>query len=191
MRNIIYPSWPTFHCPNCRAYADLEADVDQPELEETDEEFENALKQSEDDAAQGSSTESKSQPNGQTSGRQGPGNSAASEDELTSMMDSTSLQASSATLSSEQSAGGASAASSRPVAIVASTKAPVNGIAQPIRSATPTSTAQFALAAEILAPDGPMTPRNDVGPFILDSTGGPGRESNDNSRSDVSGETEQ
>jgi len=43
------------------------------------------------------------------------------------------------------------------------------------RSTTPTSHTQFALAAGSM-PDGPMTPRNDAGPFVLDGSGGRDRE---------------
>lgn len=41
------------------------------------------------------------------------------------------------------------------------------------RSTTPTSNTQFALAAGIMA-EGPMTPRNDAGPFVLDGSAGRG-----------------
>lgn len=180
MRNLIYPAWPTFQCPNCRAYADLEADVDQPEMEDTDEELDSALKRSEDDAAQGSESDGHNQAESQTPSRHGTANSVASEDELSSMMNSTSLSGSSRTPSTTgQSSLDTSAATSQPMTIVASTNAPLNDITDPIRSATPTSTAQFALAAGILANDGPMTPRNDVGPFVLDGSGGRGREVGD------------
>lgn len=39
------------------------------------------------------------------------------------------------------------------------------------RSTTPTSTAQFALAAGVIN-EGPMTPRNDAGPFVFDGSAG-------------------
>lgn len=43
------------------------------------------------------------------------------------------------------------------------------------RSATPTSTTPFALAASIVNGEGPMTPRNNAGPFVLDGGAGSGR----------------
>ena len=49
------------------------------------------------------------------------------------------------------------------------------------RSATPTSTAQFALAAGVIGDGGPMTPRNDAGPFVFDGMAGRSRNSRDGS----------
>ncbi|KAK0862757.1 hypothetical protein LTS02_006984 [Friedmanniomyces endolithicus] len=39
-------------------------------------------------------------------------------------------------------------------------------------STTPTSNVQFALASGVAMGDGPMTPRNDAGPFVLDGSAG-------------------
>ncbi|TKA57313.1 hypothetical protein B0A55_12841 [Friedmanniomyces simplex] len=56
-------------------------------------------------------------------------------------------------------------------------------------STTPTSNMQFALASGVVVADGPMTPRNDAGPFVLDGSagrsgmGGGGRNSSNSSRS--------
>ncbi|KAK4546445.1 hypothetical protein LTR36_002122 [Oleoguttula mirabilis] len=76
---------------------------------------------------------------------------------------------------------GSSAASSRPVTIAGSSshhhhqRTPSASDLLGARSTTPTSTAQFALAAGVMMGDGPMTPRNDAGPFVLDGSGGSGR----------------
>lgn len=32
IRPLILPNWPSFQCPNCRGFSDLDADVEQPEL---------------------------------------------------------------------------------------------------------------------------------------------------------------
>lgn len=74
--------------------------------------------------------------------------------------------------------GRSATAASRPLPITQprspSTSADILGA----RSTTPTSNAQFALAAGIggMIADGPMTPRNDAGPFVLDGSGGRERE---------------
>ncbi|KAK0825160.1 hypothetical protein LTR73_007114 [Friedmanniomyces endolithicus] len=39
-------------------------------------------------------------------------------------------------------------------------------------STTPTTIVQFALASGVVMADGPMTPRNDAGPFVLDGSAG-------------------
>ncbi|KAM0722295.1 hypothetical protein Q7P37_001736 [Cladosporium fusiforme] len=57
---------------------------------------------------------------------------------------------------------------STPISIAASKqRAPPPPDILSARSATPTSTTPFALAASLVG-DGPMTPRNNAGPFILD-----------------------
>lgn len=68
--------------------------------------------------------------------------------------------------------GAASASSvSSPVAIGNGKQRSTSSDLLGARSATPTTTAQFALSANMIA-DGPMTPRNDAGPFVLDGAGG-------------------
>ena len=69
-----------------------------------------------------------------------------------------------------------STATSLPVPIVPSSIASNNNTLPDsimARSATPTSTTQFALAAGVLHDGGPNTPMNDIGPFVFD--GGAGR----------------
>jgi len=167
IRTLLTPNWPSFQCPNCRAYADLEADVDQPEVEDSeDEDYQEAIAASHPDKSEGPETTATA-----GSAAHAIPNGAASEDELSSMRNSASVRESSETPVPEEVNGSAST-QSRPIPIVASTSAPVNDI-NPIRSATPTSTTQFSLAAGIGSmADGPQTPRNDVGPFIFASAGG-------------------
>lgn len=174
IRTLIYPNWPSFQCPNCRAYADLEADVDQPEVGE-EEEFEEL-----DDETKESSSVQQSVVNGEA-----PPN--ADEEDLTEMMHSvsvretsgsplhapgsSSISASGSGSDVEADAGPSATSTSTPVPIVATTRAPVNNtLPESImaRSATPTSHAQFALAAGVLDNGGPTTPMNDSGPFIFD-----------------------
>lgn len=172
IRSVIYPSWPSFQCPNCRAYADLEADVDQPEEEEFEEEFEELEGVSGDDL--------------QSTAANAAQDHSGDDEELTEMINSVSVRDSSPSpqpTTSESMASGseaeadaraASSASSNPVPI--STKAPVNDVVVPetsmAMSTTPTSTTQFALAAGMLH-DGPTTPMNDAGPFLFDRGSAP------------------
>ena len=179
IRTLIYPNWPSFQCPNCRAYADLEADVEQPEVEESeDEDYQEAIAASEADVPVGKAS---------TNGIGGVPNSAASEDELASMVNSSSLNGD----SDAAEASASSVTASQPVPIAASSRAPINNQIGP-RSATPTNTAQFSLAAGISMPEGQATPRNDAGPFLLDAAAGGrrGREVDDMAREPVEEEPE-
>ena len=166
IRTLLTPNWPSFQCPNCRAYADLDADVDQPEVEDSeDEDYQEAIAASHPTNVQASTATSTDE-----TAAAGVPNGAASEEELSSMMNSASLRGSSETPAAEEVIQSYPPAS-QPVPIVASTSAPVNDLT-PLRSATPTSTAQFSLAAGLGSiPDGPQTPRNDVGPFIFANAG--------------------
>lgn len=169
IREIIYPSWPSFQCPNCRAYADLEADVDPPEEDEDDEDdddLDDAIKKSQNEANNSSATETSAAAQGE-------------DGDLTAMMNSVSVQGTESSASGsdhEAEVRHTSTATSNPVTIGASAAAPVNStLPESImaRSATPTSTAQFALAAGVLNDGGPTTPMNDVGPFLFETTSAP------------------
>ncbi|KAF4553796.1 E3 ubiquitin-protein ligase DMA2-like protein [Elsinoe fawcettii] len=187
IRTLIYPDWPSFQCPNCRAYADLEAEVEPAEVD-SEVEFAQALRASEADASGGGGS-SDDASGGEGQGVRGElqhsttrrtliehaGEEVGGEEdeELSRAMDSTSL---------EHSQG----ERSLPVAVPGSSRGAEQGGREPMgaRSATPTSTAQFALAASVMGgPEGPMTPRNDAGPFVLDAavegSGRKGRRSRD------------
>lgn len=166
VRNLIYPNWPTFQCPNCRAYADLEAEVDQPEQDDTDGEIEDAIKQSQE------STESNSEA---IAAEVEPSLDAADDalDRTTQAVSSSSSQPA----AHEEDDARLSAATTRPVSI-ARPSTPIHHHDDPIspRSATPRTTDTFALAAGLQGPEGPMTPTNDAGPFVLDGSAGRSRE---------------
>jgi pSer/pThr/pTyr-binding forkhead associated (FHA) protein len=71
-----------------------------------------------------------------------------------------------------------SSSATPPVAISGSTsknRAPPPPDLISARSATPTSTTPFALAASIIS-EGPLTPRNNAGPYVLDGAAGRGSE---------------
>jgi hypothetical protein len=172
VRTLIYPSWPSFQCPNCRAYADLEADVEPPEDEE---EFESDDVEESNQAptsTQEKSLEPEPLPAIETGGLE--------DEDLTAMMNSVSVDSASPSQhpsgtdsSSEGETGPSRSSISQPVPIMASTNTPLNlnlPESMMARSATPTSSAPFALAA-IMAPmgDGQNTPMNDAGPFLFDN----------------------
>ncbi|CAD0113943.1 unnamed protein product [Aureobasidium uvarum] len=172
VRTLIYPSWPSFQCPNCRAYADLEADVEPPEEEDYESEgVEDVIQAS--TSVQPKSPEPEPLPTIETGGLE--------DEDLTAMMNSVSMGSNSPShnpsgtdSSSEGETGPSRGSISQPVPIIASTNAPVNrNLPDSImaRSATPTSSAPFALAAATLAPmgDGQNTPMNDAGPFVFDN----------------------
>ncbi|TKX20975.1 E3 ubiquitin-protein ligase DMA2 [Elsinoe australis] len=174
IRTLIYPDWPSFQCPNCRAYADLEADVEPAEIDDEEEDdVAAALRESEQDASGGGSSgddarEGRLQ---HSTTRRTLINGEGDADGDEEMQDESEgiVDAMSGTSISQRSPG-----RSEPVAVPGSSRPgiAVEGGGDPIgaRSATPTSTAQFALAASVLTGnEGPLTPRNDAGPFVLDS----------------------
>lgn len=168
MRNLIYPSWPTFQCPNCRAYADLEAEVDQPEQELTDGEVEDLNEEAEATTEHDSSKSAQAQTpvHDKVVGRK---------EDLDNQMQNTSLTGDSS--SSRQTSSNTQTDDTRPSSATTSPlnirdRGPSAGSdvvegGDP-RSATPTTTEQFALAAGLQSSEGPLTPRNDEGPFLLD-----------------------
>ncbi|KAF2148236.1 SMAD/FHA domain-containing protein [Myriangium duriaei CBS 260.36] len=186
IRTLIYKEWPSFQCPNCRAYADLEADVEETEGSESDSELDAAMHASEasESNAAGPSTERARPPaelQHSTTHQtllDHPTSEFDGDDELSSAMAGASIRDAHRSRSRSHSGNGGP---SEPVAIPSSgTPLPPDLLSEPhdpigARSATPTSTAPFALAAELLTPgssgavDGLSTPRNDAGPFVLDS----------------------
>ncbi|PNS19365.1 E3 ubiquitin-protein ligase DMA2 [Sphaceloma murrayae] len=179
IRTLIYPDWPAFQCPNCRAYADLEADVEPADMD-SEYEIAEALRQSERDAAGAGSSSEDNRPadlqhsttrrtliNGSGSGS---GSDADMNDEADDMDESAIANAMNSASISAHTDG--LHAGSEPVAVPGSSRdAESSRDRDPAgaRSATPTSTAQFALAAGVMGQEGPLTPRNDAGPFVLDS----------------------
>nr|POF14160.1 hypothetical protein CFP56_03184 [Quercus suber] len=138
------PHYPNFLCPNCRFVADLEADVESPEELDSDE-----LRQ-----------EPSAYDRGPTDDDQHDGHNHENRDadELTDLLQETNLHS-----------------VTQPIAISQSPLPGTNSGAIPdgARSTTPTSNTPFALASPSqMVADGPMTPRNDAGPFVFDGTAG-------------------
>lgn len=188
VRNLIHgPSWPNFLCPNCRFVADLDAEVEQPEEDMIEEEQEDGDGDDIEDP-QGVLEDTHNhteRPKGTSEHRDtshrnatpGQRSTNISDEELAVLMGASSLHPP-AGESSEDTAFQGSESSSRPVTITASSlhqRTPSSDLLA-ARSATPTSNTQFALAAGVMnMPDnGPSTPRNDAGPFVLDGTMGRG-----------------
>ncbi|KAK5115866.1 hypothetical protein LTR85_009460 [Meristemomyces frigidus] len=196
VRDLVHgPGYPNFLCPNCRFVADLEADVEPPEEDEEEDaeryeeaglqgyEGEGALNGSSDEGDErrihdGDDEADDGDEEGQHQHMPGASrNGNLTDEELTDLLSQTSLQASRHSSSNNLSPGDGnpfgSSALSRPVTIAQSSshqRTPSSDLLG-ARSTTPTSTSQFALAAGIMA-DGPMTPRNDAGPFVFDGSGG-------------------
>ncbi|KAI9652034.1 MAG: hypothetical protein M1829_001979 [Trizodia sp. TS-e1964] len=140
------PSWPQFLCPNCRAVSDLEADIDDAISAEGWAEEEQAL--IEDTRIEG---------------------------QLESNRDSV-YEDDQAQRASHQSPDTLNASQPRdifPKNPASHLSPPVNNdIGQALTTSKPTISRQEIAAAEILRSEGPMTPRNDAGPFVLDGGAG-------------------
>lgn len=168
------PQWPNFLCPNCRAVTDLEADVDEPT--DWDVELENL------DAPAEASDNPESQEDGDR--QLTPRASAmalldaAPERDNNDALDMTGLEAAISSMRvldtmnapstpQRQTSPAASSSVTQPVSINI-TSANEVGVS-PL----------FRMASDGLSPEraveGPMTPRNDAGPFVLDGSGGTSR----------------
>ena len=166
------PEYPQFQCPNCRAMADLEADVDEPPSDFEDDWEEAPIEAEENSNADNRVTSSVAgHPaiSAQDDTDEGGGDGANDDGQtvLASQLEGLRL---SETLGSPPPDTTLHMPGTSPVPIGSNLSVPanMNGRTTPPRSAT-----QFALAgAETVAPDGPMTPRNDAGPFILDGSAG-------------------
>lgn len=194
VRNLINGNnYPNFLCPNCRFVADLDADVEPPEEEE--DEFEDGPEEvNEVNGDDEGNTEEDAQGGLQSSdggsARHDDDNddnddthndSLRNQDDRSSHLDVSSPPAISATDSSNRAQFANSSPGNQENPTTTQQPLPIPGTSQSnnpssidflnARSATPTSTIQFALAAGTLA-EGPMTPRNDVGPFVFDGSAG-------------------
>jgi hypothetical protein len=173
------PTWPNFLCPNCRAVADLEADVEETEdFEKWDEDV------------------------GQTNGEM-HANGIETEDRRVTPRESTEALPSTSENNDQPSMGELEAAVSnisiadslngianQPVPALATPNrppplAPSSSLTQPIALAVAGHSEQSGLSPLFHnvqvsdgispgAPDCPMTPRNDIGPFVLDGSAGRG-----------------
>jgi hypothetical protein len=177
-------TWPNFLCPNCRAVADLEADVEEQEEEWEEDSIEEALVASRQDseicAESGSSSEEHD--GVRTPRAMEPLPDLPNGHAMVSPADNLqeALVASLSPVSTTDDDETQTVPITRGIDLqhTASTSAPR---AIPIRSAPgPAGTTSYELTVGPLGHEGPMTPRNDAGPFVLD--GGAGTTTADNGR---------
>lgn len=179
IRALVMPTWPSFQCPNCRAFADLDADVEQPDIapdvfdDDNDSDYQDALVRSRADQSQSTALPSDSSDN-KIAGQ--PDVDHGRVDQLATALHDTHL-ASSATSTEDdhtqdlQSDDALATPRSEPQAIAAaqrSTSVDQDNSFSAV-SPTPTSIIPFALP-EMTSPqttENPATPRNDQGPFLL------------------------
>lgn len=185
IRNLIHsPQWPNFLCPNCRFMADLEADVEQPEDEEWDEAAEDASPPptrangepsgSSDENVDGQPSDDGEDSRGTVLPRNSSRTRAQETDEdLAALLSHTALGTPSPLTENRppRSANGEGSSSTQPINIASTGGSRTTSDPIGARSMTPTSHAQFALAAGPIT-EGPLTPRNDAGPFLLDGSDG-------------------
>lgn len=167
------PSWPIFTCPNCRAAADLDADVDEPaedwqqldsgadEASESENPFADATPEA---TREGTQNDAEPMPTA-------PAPSESSDPDV-DMADATVLLDSHATPAGRTPSANAT---SSPVGIPNASSRPHSGPASPRATRTPSPHGNGNVPHE-----GPLTPRNDAGPWVFD--GDAGRASQDISR---------
>ncbi|KAK3111704.1 hypothetical protein LTR53_012771 [Teratosphaeriaceae sp. CCFEE 6253] len=194
VRNLIHgPSYPNFLCPNCRFVADLEADVEpleEADFDEAEDEVDGPVAAEGDAVASGSaragdgSGELQQQPGGSSrddedsddrrTPRPRDHTSSSTDDELSHLLHKSSLHPPAPTAPERLSDSPHSTTQPLAIALPPTQRSSATSTDLPLaaHSATPTSTTQFALASGIVMADGPMTPRNDAGPFVLDGSAG-------------------
>lgn len=187
------PQWPQFLCPNCRAVVDLEADVE-PSYPDGD--WEDILPEDNNKADTASPAPARTAPETQQSEPrhlldQSVIDFTPNEPTLTSLIHGVTLTPPAPTVSSISDSSDAEPtehAGARP--IPASRNASYGAKSSRRRSASATGLdddqdsglAQDVLrtpsphlpttSADVLSPEGPMTPRNDAGPFVFDGSAG-------------------
>ncbi|KAF2264831.1 hypothetical protein CC78DRAFT_553343 [Lojkania enalia] len=182
------PTWPNFLCPNCRAVADLEADVEDPgEFEEWDDEVAEANgEKQESEPQEDRHITPRASTMGLANGDQTNASGQISLMDLENALSNVNIIDSLNGIANQpvQSANPAtppqrlisptpSSSITQPVAINVTASNEFSGLS-PLRHTEPNG-----LSPE-RAPECPMTPRNDAGPFVLD--GSAGRASNLRSR---------
>ncbi|ORY19577.1 FHA domain-containing protein [Clohesyomyces aquaticus] len=173
------PTWPNFLCPNCRAVADLEADVEDPgDFEEWESADAAATSDKETNGEEGKEDRHITPRASQMPLVDAPGASAAQTNGL-SLAD---LESALAGISLES----VNSVANNPVTPHRLAGTPASSsITQPVainiqhtQENSPGFSPLFPQIVDGLSPDRqpdcPMTPRNDAGPFVLDGSGGRG-----------------
>ena len=176
-------TYPHFQCPNCRAWTDLSAEVDVPE-EEMDEWMENAG-DAQDAIRTEESAASASEDTGRTEEGSVPGEAPGASNTVRTDADHEmdTIEETSEPHSANHTVTLSGLLARRQASQPASTEiASVNGIDIPTQlapSTTATTEVDRANAAtpdpgEMLSGEGPLTPRNNAGPFVFDGSAGRG-----------------
>ncbi|KAL5384504.1 hypothetical protein DPSP01_005302 [Paraphaeosphaeria sporulosa] len=175
------PTYPNFLCPNCRAVTDLEADVDDPvDFDEWEEEP--AQENGEVKTNGASSQEDRHvTPKASTNALNALAGSHISFGDLEAAISNISISDSVTRVTSESTvdpstpqrspAPFASSSVTQPVAINVIAANESVGLT-PLQNRSSNSSDGLSPNG---APEGPMTPRNDAGPFVLDGSGSTGR----------------
>ncbi|KAI0526374.1 SMAD/FHA domain-containing protein [Xylaria bambusicola] len=155
------PSWPIFICPNCRATADLDAEIDEPaeEWQQLPEEI--AEDKAEEDARPANNAHINPAPQANDDSLKRYADQAEPGDATVHLASTTTPQTS---------AGPSRHAASDPV---------------PIPSASPRRTPSPTPNGLLNVHEGPITPRNDAGPWVFD--GNPARVSQESARRNAMG----
>lgn len=170
-------NYPTFQCPNCRLFSNLEADVDDVDM--ADWQDNDSADQDKDlqidQAARPDGAEDAAATNGDAAQDQGQLDGAHDETQVNVVQPSTNPQAmmSNSSLLSRRQERAMSPASD-------SLSPPVQNIPMPSRPSETEMQQHLAQqrtqtespnAEQIIAGEGPLTPRNNAGPFVFDGSG--------------------
>lgn len=159
------PSYPQFICPNCRAAADLEAEVDDPEdweQLEADDQMEDAVYVQ--DESQASSNEGQARPAAAAPLQQHETDASG---DVTMLYSNPQQPAASSPFDGTSRPQGSHNATSQPVPI-RQTPAALNGQAGETRRDAARTPSPTGIAHVVSTHEGPITPRNDVGPWVFD-----------------------
>jgi hypothetical protein len=180
------PTYPNFLCPNCRAVTDLEADVDDPvDFEEWEEEVvqENGeVKTNGASSGEDRHITPKASTNGLNtlSGEEWARNSHISFGDLETAISNITMSDAATQISNESTVDPSTPQRSPAPFASSSITQPVSiNVIAANESVGLTPLQNRSSSSEGLspngAPEGPMTPRNDAGPFVLDGSGSTGR----------------
>lgn len=165
------PQWPHFLCPNCRAVADLDAEVDDPYDDGGWEEIDYEENDEGDVPVRAASSRLPTESTDEDS--DDVQNSADAVAQLSVISSDSSQEAAVREDSEPWHSSVCPMPIRRPVSDSnqPSANAETSSSSEPSHARTPSPTGCLP-APEFLGVDGPLTPRNDVGPFVLDGSAG-------------------
>lgn len=191
-------SYPNFLCPNCRAVADLEADVDEVEDDDWDDDVSDIVtgaKEIADKKANGEQTNQSTPRTGLQPTTSAGVDAAISDDELNAAMEGVSLSRGATPAPFSMSAE--KVTTNGELQAEAAAEAPSSATSAPLPIGSPSSSVPVPMTpgirqqAALMTPDtvsgseNPMTPRNDAGPFVFDGSAGRLRTGEPEARNDA------